>query len=86
MNTIFNGTITRDERVYDYSGVWTRRAGGIDWKAVVMNATVVCRPAGTVDEGLSDAEVRQVIRELVKISVEDAIAPRPPGAMKQARG
>ena len=86
MNTIFSGSITRQELVYDYSGVWTRRPGGVDWKAVVMGATVVCRPSGTVDEGLDDVEVRQVIRELVKISVDDALAPPAMGALNQARG
>ena len=74
MNNIFSGNITRDNAVYDYSGVWTRRSGGVDWKAVVRHADVVCRPSGTVDDGLSDAEVRKVIQELVRVGVDDALA------------
>ena len=73
MNTLFNGIATRAKIRYDYSGVWTRRSGGIDWKAVVRNADVVCRPSGTLDDVLTDDEVRQAIRELVMISVADAI-------------
>src|SRR3954471_18923631 len=72
MNTIFNGRITRAEVVYDYSGVWTRRSGEIVWKAVVRNADVVCRPQGVLDDILTDREVRDVIRELVVVSVADA--------------
>jgi hypothetical protein len=58
MNKIFNDTIYRGDLAYDYSGVWTRRTGGIDWKAVVRHADVVCRPCGTLeDEALLDNEV-----------------------------
>jgi hypothetical protein len=39
MSTIFSNTIHRRELAYDYSSIWPRRAGGIDWKAVVRNAT-----------------------------------------------
>ena len=71
MNTIFNGRITRAEVVYDYSGVWMRRSGAILWKAIVRNADVVCRPSGTLDDVLTDAEVMQAIKELVTVSVAD---------------
>jgi hypothetical protein len=72
MNTIFNDCITRDDVVYDYSGVWMRRSGAIVWKAIVMNADVVCRPSGTLDDVLTDTEVKQAIKELVTVSVADA--------------
>jgi hypothetical protein len=72
MNTIFNGKITRSTIIYDYAGIWTRRSGGIDWKAVVRSSDVVCRPSGKLDETLTDHEVREVIRELVSLSVADA--------------
>jgi hypothetical protein len=73
MNTIFNGKITRDRLIFDYSGIWTRRSGGINWKAVVRNADVVCRPGGTLDDVLTDAEIRLAIRDLVVLSIADAL-------------
>ena len=72
MNTIFNGRITRSEVIYDYSGIWSRRSGGVDWKAIVLSADVVCRPSGTLDEALTDQQVREVIRELVAVNIADA--------------
>lgn len=73
MNTIFNDTLTRADVIYDYSGVWTRRSGGIDWKAIVRNADVICRPSGTLeDDALTDQQVREVIRALVSVSIDDA--------------
>jgi hypothetical protein len=65
MNIIYNGSITRDGTIYDYSAVWTRRSGGIDWKAIVRNTDVVCRPSGILDDVLTDGQVRQVITQLV---------------------
>ena len=78
MNTIFNGSISRQQVTYDYSGIWTRRPDGtLHWKAVVMNSDVVCRPSGAIDAELTEAEVREVIRELVKSSVDDALVTAP---------
>lgn len=74
MNNIFSGSFTRDDLIYDYSGIWLRKVGCVEWKAVVMNEDVVCRPSGRVDDGLSEAEVLEVIRQLVEISVADALA------------
>jgi hypothetical protein len=71
MNTIFNDTISRSAITYDYSGIWTRRMGGIAWKAIVRRSDVVCRPSGTLDDVLTDDQVRQVIRELVTLSIAD---------------
>lgn len=72
MNVIFDGQIARGEVVYDYVGIWTRRSGGLDWKAVVRNIDVVSRPSGTLDDALNDDQVREVIRELVDDSIVGA--------------
>ena len=69
MNIIYNGSITRDGTIYDYSAVWTRRSGGIPWKAIVRHADVVCRPSGVLDDVLTDGQVRQVITQLVDDSI-----------------
>jgi hypothetical protein len=73
MNTIFSGSHTREALIYDYSGVWIRRSGGIDWKAIVRNADVVCKPSGVIDDGLNDDDALQVIRLLVEQSIQDAL-------------
>ena len=92
MNIIYNGSITRDGTIYDYSAVWTRRSGGIAWKAIVRNSDVVCRPSGVLEDVLTDGQVRQVITQLVDDSiaslqahartaaraVNDAASPSPP--------
>ncbi len=77
MNTIFSGSYTLGDLVYDYSGVWVRRSGGIDWKAVVRNADVVCRPSGTIDDEINDRDAVRVIKHLVEDSIETAIAEGP---------
>jgi hypothetical protein len=73
MNTIFSGSHTRDTLIYDYSGIWTRRSGGVDWKAIVRNADIVCKPSGVIDDGLNDDDVLKVIRLLVEQSIQDAV-------------
>jgi hypothetical protein len=75
MNIIYNGSITRDGTIYDYSAVWTRRSGGIAWKAIVRSADVVCRPSGVLDDILTDGQVRQVITQLVADSIAAARLP-----------
>src|SRR5215217_327270 len=79
MNIIYNGSIKRDGTIYDYSAVWTRRSAGIDWKAVVRNSDVVCRPSGILDDILTDGQVGQVITGLVSDSIA-APAPARPAA------
>ena len=69
MNVIFDGQIARGEVVYDYVGIWTRRSGGLDWKAVVRHLDVVSRPSGTLDDSLNDDQVREVIHVLVDDSI-----------------
>ena len=76
MNTIFNGETTLNDTVYDYSGVWVRGGGKIAWRAVVRSTDVVCRPSGNFGDEVSDSDARAVVRELVKLSVEDALAQR----------
>lgn len=73
MNTIFSGSHTRDGLIYDYAGIWTRRSGGIDWKAIVRNADIVSKPSGVIDDGLNDADVLKVIDLLVEQSIHDAV-------------
>jgi hypothetical protein len=73
MNLIFSGRVTLRDQLYDYSGIWIRHKGRIDWKAIVRNADTVCRPRGTMDDELSDAEVLEVIRQLVIQSISDAL-------------
>jgi hypothetical protein len=77
MNIIYNGSIKRDGIIYDYSAVWTRRSGGIDWKAIVRGADVLCRPSGVLDDVLTDGQVRQVITQLVSDSIESLVSERP---------
>jgi hypothetical protein len=77
MNIIYNGSITRDGTIYDYSAVWTRRSGGIDWKAIVRNTDVVCRPSGILDDVLTDGQVRQVITQLVSDNLASVAPARP---------
>jgi hypothetical protein len=89
MNTIFNGSYTHGDLVYDYSGVWVRRSGGIDWKAVVRNADVVCRPSGTIDDEINDREAVSVIKRLVEDDIQTALAEREAKgavASRQSRG
>ena len=76
MNIIYTGSIKRDGIIYDYSAIWTRRSGGIDWKAIVRNSDVVCRPSGVLDDVLTDGQVRQVITQLVNDSIA-ALVERP---------
>jgi hypothetical protein len=77
MNIIYNGSIERDGTIFDYSAVWTRRSGGIDWKAIVRSSGVVCRPSGVLDDVLTDGQVRQVITQLVSDSIASLIAQPP---------
>jgi hypothetical protein len=78
VNIIFSGSCSLDDTIYDYSGIYTRRSGGTDWKAVVLNADVVCRPTGVIDDGLNEDEILEVIRHLIMQSIEDVVGP--PGA------
>ena len=74
MNHIFNGSYREGDLIYDYTGVFVRQTGGISWKAVVMNAGVVCRPSGKLDDGLTHEQILGVIQQLVEISIKDAAA------------
>jgi hypothetical protein len=74
MNNIFTGGSRRGERIYGYSGSWSRAGGKISWKAIVQNDGVVCRPAGTVDDELSDdASILAVVTQLIETSLTEAL-------------
>jgi hypothetical protein len=70
MNNIFMGTYSADGLIYDYSGVWQRRSGGIDWKAIVRNADIVCRPHGTLHDDFAEHDVVAAITALVEKEIE----------------
>jgi hypothetical protein len=76
VNIIFSGSCALDDTIYDYSGIYTRRSGGTDWKAVVLNSDVVCRPSGVIDDGLTDDQILEVIKQLIVQSIDDAEARR----------
>jgi hypothetical protein len=76
MNTIFLGSYLTGGLIYDYSGIWIRQSGRIDWKAIVRNEDVVCRPSGTIDDGINDPDAEQVICRLVEQSIEDTLERR----------
>lgn len=73
MNQIFSGSLRKDDQIYDYSGIWSRKPGAVEWKSVVRNEDVVCRPSGQLDDALTDEEIVEAIRQLVEISVLDAL-------------
>lgn len=74
MNNIFMGSYTAQGLIYDYSGVWQRRVGGIEWKAIVRNAAIVCRPHGTLHDELGEGEVVPAIKALVEHAIEQSTA------------
>lgn len=78
MNNIFMGSYTKDEEVYDYSGIWSRGVAGVTWKAIVRNADVVCRPEGRIaeDQG-GDVEVERIITRHVESEIEEHLLSAP---------
>lgn len=76
MNNIFTGTFTRDDLIYDYSGVWSPQGMAISWKAIVRNADVVCRPSGTLSDGLTEAEIMEVITRLIELNIIETLEAR----------
>ena len=73
MNNIFTGTFSRGGRIYDYSGVWSPHGVAISWKAIVRNADVVCRPAGTLSDGLTPEEIMEVITRLIELNIVETV-------------
>jgi hypothetical protein len=76
MNTIFIGRYITGGLIYDYSGIWIRQSGRIDWKAIVRKEDVVCRPSGTIDDGINDPDAEQLISRLVEESIEATLEQR----------
>jgi hypothetical protein len=83
MNNIFMGRYSAHGLIYDYSGVWQRRSGGIEWKAVVRNADIVCRPKGVLLEDVAEGEVVPAIAALVEEEIEQARL-NPPAIKREA--
>ena len=73
MNNIFTGTFSRGDLIYDYSGVWSPRGAAISWKAIVRNADVVCRPSGTLSDGLTEGEIMEVITRLIELNIVETV-------------
>ena len=73
MNNIYSGTFTKRGLIYDYSGIWKPLPAGISWKAVVRNADVVCRPHGELQDVDSEQDILEAIRQLIEISVTEAL-------------
>lgn len=76
MNNIFTGTFTRGGLIYDYSGVWSPHGVAISWKAIVRNADVVCRPSGTLSDGLTEREIMEVITRLIELNIVETVEGR----------
>jgi hypothetical protein len=85
MNNIFTGTYTRDGRIYDYSGVWVPHGMAISWKAIVRNADVVCRPSGTLSDGLTQEEILEVITRLIELNIVESLEAHENAAEKDLR-
>jgi hypothetical protein len=76
MNNIFMGSYMKSGLIYDYSGVWSRTGGGLIWKAVVRNADVVCRPAGTIRDEPEGLDTETLLSRLVEEHIEQALERR----------
>lgn len=85
MNNIFSGTFTRAGLIYDYSGVWSPLGAGISWKAIVRNADVVCRPSGTLTDGLTPEEIMEVITRLIELNIVETLEAQENAAEKDRR-
>jgi hypothetical protein len=70
MNNIFMGSCTRYGEIYDYSGIWTRQGPTIKWKAVVLNADIVCRPRGTIYDEPEDPDVLRLITSSIESEID----------------
>jgi hypothetical protein len=70
MNNIFMGSYTTHGAIYDYSGIWSRRGGRVEWKAVVRNADVVCRPAGTFRAEPAESDLVPLLERLIERDIE----------------
>ncbi len=70
MNNIFMGSYVRSGEIYDYSGIWTRQGPTITWKAVVMNADIVCRPRGTIHDEPDDPDVLRLITDSIEGEID----------------
>ena len=76
MNNIFMGSYTIRGLLYDFSGIWSRREGKVEWKAVVRHADVVCRPSGTIHDEPSDSELIPLLKSLVRQDIEHVLERR----------
>lgn len=85
MNNIFSGTFTRNGLIYDYSGVWSPKGSAISWKAIVRNADVVCRPAGSLADGLTPEEVMEVITRLIELNIVETLEAHEAAVEKERR-
>lgn len=72
MNNIFMGRYSAHGLIYDYSGIWQRGSTGIEWKAIVRNADIVCRPSGTLCDDFAEADVVPAISALVEQAIEQS--------------
>lgn len=70
------GSYEKHGALYDYSGVWQRKGGVVDWKAIVRSADVLCRPRGTIDHEPEGRDLVVVLQGLVEAHIEDALAKR----------
>jgi hypothetical protein len=76
MNYIFSGSFKRDDLIYDYTGVWSSAGARVSWKAIVRNASVVCRPSGEMEYGLSDEETLGTITRSIEATTDHALLDR----------
>ncbi len=76
MNNIFMGSYTANGVIYDYSGIWSRHAGKIEWKVTVRNADVVCRPHGVIHAEPAESDVAELLRHLVARDIQRWIKAR----------
>lgn len=73
MNNVFSGSCRHQDLICDYSGIWVPNGMGIEWKAIVRNADVICRPNGTLRDTQNEDDVLEVIKRFIEASVREAL-------------
>ena len=76
MNNIFSGRCRHEDVICDYVGIWAPTGHRVHWRAIVRSIDVVCRPSGTLQNASNDEDVLQAIKQLIDVSVIEALERR----------
>jgi len=79
MNNVFTGSCRHAGLICDYTGIWAPLGTAIQWKAIVRNADVLCRPSGTLHDASNDDDVLEAIAQLIEVSVIEVLERRAVG-------